>query len=267
MLIHVPDKYRPTWLPADGSACDRLISFEDLTPTVLGFAGVEAPKYMHGVDLSKNAPAERKYIFANRARQATAQWESYFVQSTKYQYVRNMTKDPNGMELDYRNAVRTARDLNKAYKDGTLRPEMKSWFEERPVEEFYDLTVDPNEFHNVINDSKYKKLIEIYRDTLDNWRDQGNDGTLIPEAKMRAELLDVNGKQRVTEQPIVTQDVINKKIYATNLTENASIGYSLDGKTYELYTKALKLPVGTTVYIKAVKYGWKECEPVVYQVK
>ena len=266
-IIHIPAKYRPAWLPANGAVCDRLVSFEDLTPTILGFAGVDTPSYMKGINLSEDNPRERKYIFANRARQAKAVWDSYFVQDTKYQYVRNLTKVPNGMELDYRNAVRTARDLNVAYKNGTIRPEMKSWYEERPVEEFYDLTKDPNEFNNVINNPAYRDIIQQLRDTLDQWRDGGNDGILLPEAKMRAELLDADGKQRITEQPIVTQDEINHKIYITNLTEYASIGYSVDGgKTYELYTKALLLPAGTTVYVKAVRYGWKECEPVIWKV-
>lgn len=267
-IIHIPAKYRPAWLPADGTTCNRLVSFEDLPPTILSFAGVEIPSYMKGINLSEDNPCERKYVFANRARQAKAMWNSYFVQDQKYQYVRNLTKDPNGMETAYRNALFTTRDLNAAYKNGTIRPEMKSWFEERPVEEFYDLTKDPYEFDNRINDPAYKDIIQQLRDTLDQWRDGGNDGTLLPESKVRAELLDINGKQRVTEQPFVTQDEINHKIYVTNLTENASIGYSVDGgKSYELYTKALQLPAGTTVYIKAVRYGWKECEPVIWKVR
>lgn len=271
MIWHVPAKYRPAWLPANGSKCDRLLSFEDLTPTMLGFAGSKIPDYMMGFDLSKDNPGTRQYIFANRARQAKAQWNSYFVCNTRFQYVRNLTKDPNGMELDYRNAVRATRDLNKAYKDGTLkkkRPEMESWFKERPVEEFYDLEKDPNEFHNVINDPAYSSMIQQFRDVLDAWRDRGNDGTLLPEDRMRAELLDANGQQRVTEQPVITQDEVNHKIYITNVTENASIGYSLDGgKTWDIYTKAMKLPTGTNLRVKAVRYGWKECKPIDFKVK
>lgn len=271
MIRHIPAKYRPDWLPADGSSCDRMISFEDLTPTMLGFAGTEIPSHMRGIDLSKDNPRERQYVFANRARQAIAQWNSYFVANKQYQYVRNLTKDPNGKELDYRNAVRAARDLNKAYKDGTLaklRPEMVSWFEERPTEELYDLTKDPNEFHNVINDPAYSEIVKQFRNTLDEWRDQGNDGTLIPEERMRAELLDSNGQQRATEQPIITQDEVNHKVYVTNITENASIGYSTDGgRTWDLYTKALSLPTGTKLMVKAVRYGWKECKSLEYTVR
>ncbi len=266
-IIHVPKKYRPAWMGEDGTVEDRLVSFEDLTPTLLGFAGVEIPDYMKGIDLSQDKPRERKYVIASRARQEAAQWQSYFIQDKHFQYVRNLSKDPNGKSLAYRNALATVSDLNEAHKNGTLRPEMKTWFEERPVEEFYDLDKDPNEFKNVINDPAYKDVIQRFRNALDNWRDTGNDMTLVPEAQMRAVMVDANGQQRVTEQPVVVQDEINKKLYVSNLTDHASIGYSYDGKKWELYTGALTLPADVkTVYVKAVRYGWKECEPVVWNV-
>lgn len=268
MIIHVPEKYRPDWLGANGSVEDRLVSFEDLTPTLLGFAGVEIPDYMQGIDLSQDNPRDRKFIFVNRGRQEAAQWQSYFVQDKHYQYVRNLSTDPNGKSLAYRNALATVTDLNKAHADGTLRPEMKSWYEPRPVEEFYDLDKDPNEFKNVINDPAYQKIIQNFRDTLDCWRNTGNDATIIPEATMRASMVDANGEQKVTLQPVVTQDEINKKLYVSNLTEYASIGYSFDGKEWELYTGAVTIPDGVEkVLVKAVRYGWKECEPVVWTVK
>ena len=266
MIIHIPDKYRPEWMGANGTVEERLVSFEDLTPTLLGFAGVEIPHYMTGIDLSQDNPRERKYVFANRGRQEAAQWQSYFVQDTHFQYVRNLSKDPNGKSLAYRNALATVSDLNKAHENGTLRPEMESWYEERPLEEFYDLDKDPNQFKNIIDDPAYKDVIQQFRDTLDAWRNTGNDMTIVPEAKMRASMLDANGQQRVTEQPIVVQDEVNHKLYISNLTEHASIGYSFDGKEWELYTQPITLPQGVnTVYVKAVRYGWKECEPVTWK--
>jgi len=266
MIMHIPDKYRPEWMGDNGSVEDRLVSFEDLTPTLLGFADVNIPDYMKGIDLSQDHPNERKYIFVSRARQEAAQWQSFFVQDKHFQYVRNLSKDPNGKRLAYRNVLATVKDLNEAYDNGTIRPEMKSWYAERPLEEFYDLDKDPNEFHNVINDPAYKNIIQQFRDALDKWRDTGNDMTIVPESTMRAAMLDANGQQRVTEQPIVVQDEVNHKLYVSNLTEHASIGYSFDGKEWELYTGAITIPNNvTTVYVKAVRYGWKECEPVIWK--
>ena len=268
MIVHVPEKYRPTWLGANGTANDRLISFEDIPTTLLSIAGVERPAHLHGIDLSQNNPEKREFVYANRARQANAMWHSFSVQDTKFQYVRNLTDDPNGISVAYRNVLATVKDLNKAHENGTLPEDMKSWYEKRPVEEFYDLTKDPNEFHNVINDPAYKDEIARFRKALDAFRDRGNDATLIPEARLRASVLDANGKQRVTEQPVVTQDDVNHMIYITNLTDYASIGYSFDGKTWDLYTKAFAVPAGVKqIFVKAVRYGWKESETLTFNVK
>lgn len=268
MIVHVPEKYRPTWMGANGTVNERLISFEDIPPTLLGIAGIKRPAHLYGIDLSQNYPAEREFIYVNRTRQANAEWHAFGVQDKNFQYIRNITDVPNGISIAYRNVLATVKDLNKAHAEGKLPEGMKSWYEKRPKEEFYDLSKDPNEFHNVINDPAYKDEVARFRKALDEFRDRGNDATLIPEAKLRAAILDADGKQRVTEQPVVTQDEINNKVYITNLTDYASIGYSFDGKEWELYTKAFQVPAGVKqIYAKAVRYGWKESEPVIFNVK
>lgn len=268
MIIHMPKKYSPAWMGDNGSVNDRLISFEDIPATLLSIAGIERPSHLHGIDLSQDNPPEREFIYVNRTRQANAEWHAFGVQNKKFQYIRNITDVPNGTSIAYRNVLATVKDLNKAHTEGTLPEEMKSWYENRPKEEFYDLCKDPYEFHNIIDAPEYKEEIDRFRKALDEFRDRGNDATLIPEDKLRASVLDENGNQRVTEQPVVTQDDINKKIYITNLTDYASIGYSFNGKDWEIYTKAFLVPDGVKrIYVKAVRYGWKESEQVIFNVK
>ncbi len=268
MIMHVPAKYRPAWMPADGQTCERLISFEDMPPTLLGWAGAKIPSYMKGIDLSKDNPKNREYVFADRGRMDNIYINAFFVQNTKYQYVRNLTKTPNGSKIPYREHLMTMKDLREAYDKGQLKGGMKAWFEERPVEEFYDLTKDPYELNNVINDPAYAKEIANMRKVMDDWRDQGNDATIVPEKQLRASVLDANGQQNTTMQPVVSQDEINHKVYITNLTDYASIGYSFDGKHYDVYTKSFSVPAGVDkIWAKAVRYGWKESPVVEFTVK
>lgn len=268
MIVHVPAKYRPAWLGADGTENDRLISFEDLPVTFLSIAGVAVPKQLHGINLAQDNPEKRDFIYATRARQAAAQWQSFAVQDNDFEYIRNLSDDPNGFSLPYRNVLSTAKDLNEAHKNGTLPENMKSWYEKRPVEEFYDLKADPDEFHNLAADPAYSSKIQRFRLALDAWRDRGNDATLLPEDSLRKACLDENGQQKVTLQPYVSQDEINHKVYITNLTDYASIGYSFDGKFWELYTKAFSVPANVNkVLVKAVRYGWKESPTVEFDVK
>jgi len=63
----------------NGDVTNRLISFEDLAPTLLGFAGVTRLRYTQGYYLSQHAPVERTYIYADRARMDSADLRSYFV--------------------------------------------------------------------------------------------------------------------------------------------------------------------------------------------
>ena len=46
---------------------------------------------------------------------------------------------------------------------------------ERPFEEFYDLDTDPFELVNLVDDPKYRRIIDGLRADLDNWRVQTAD--------------------------------------------------------------------------------------------
>ncbi|KFD22525.1 choline-sulfatase [Tatumella ptyseos ATCC 33301] len=259
MMIHIPAKYRPAGWPADGSSDDRLISFEDLAPTLLGYAGVQVPDYMKGIDLSKDNAPRREYVYGSRGRMDNLKMRSLFVRDKNFQYVRNLDSTPGGASIPFRNALRSMHDLVNAQQNKQLNPAQQAWFEPRPAEEFYDLRKDPAQLKNVITDSAYRAEIARFRQAMDDWRDQGNDTNLIDEGQMVTDLLDTQGRQHVTLSPVVMQDEVNHKIYLSNRTENASIGYSWDGKTWQLYTGAITPRSDKSVlHFKAVRYGWQE---------
>lgn len=259
-VVHIPKKYKPDWFGKAGSIDNRLISFEDLAPTILGFAGVDVPEYMHGVDLSEDTPTTREYVYAVRGRMDEIEaFRSYFVLGNGFQYIRNLDKTPNGANIAYRNFIQTNKDLNTAHAAGKLNKGQEQWFQEKAAEELYDLKEDPFQLNNIASNPKYKKVLNRYREEFDRWRNRGNDMTLVPESVMVKDLLDENGQQRTTLPPIAVQDEINKKVYIANRTENASIGYSFDGKYWEIYNGSFTPPANVSqVLIKAVRYGWKE---------
>lgn len=263
-IIRIPDKYKPIWLGKAGSVNERIISFEDLAPTILGFAGVDIPEYMKGINLSQKNPKEREYTYAVRGRMdRVPDLRSYFVLGKGFQYVRNLSKTPNGVSIVYRDNLQTSKDLNIARAAGKLTPEQETWFRERPVEELYDLNKDPFQLHNIATNPQYKKILEEYRNKLDEWRNSGNDMTLVSESVMVKDLLDKNGQQCITLTPVAVQDEINKKIYISNRTENASIGYSFDGKYWEIYNGSFTPPSNASqVIVKAIRYGWKESDTI-----
>ncbi len=259
MMMHIPDKYKPTWFPENGTESDRLISFEDMAPTILGFAGVDSLPYMQGIDLSDSHPKKRAYVYANRGRIDTTNMRSYYVKDNDYQYVRNFDNAPNGSAVAFRNVLESTKALNKGHADKTLTAAQDKWFKTKPAESLYDLNKDPLELHNLAADPKYKAVLDRFRDVMNKWRDSGNDMGLVDEDQMIKDLLTPDGKQQTTLEPVAELDSTVGRLFISNRTSGASIGYSYDNKTWQVYNGSFKPESGADkVYIKAVRYGWKE---------
>ncbi len=263
LIMHVPDKYKPDWMPKNGKATDRLMSFEDLAPTILGYAGLEKLPYMNGVNLSQDKPTDRQYVFADRARMDFTDLRSYFVKDNDFQYVRNFSHNPNGATVEFRDYLSSVDDLNQGHKNHTLTAEQEIWFTEKPDEELYDLHADPEQLNNLASDPKYKKTLARFRDVMDGWRNIGTDTNLINEQTMIADLSNADGSQKTTLEPVAELDKTTGKLFMTPRTSGASLGYSYDGKTWQVYDKSFVPQAGSkSLYLKSVRYGWKE-SPVV----
>ncbi|EAX8553711.1 sulfatase [Salmonella enterica] len=263
LIIHVPDKYKPAGWKPDGSQDNRLISFEDLAPTILGFTHTAIPGYMKGYNLSQDNAPKRQLLFSTRGRMDNQNLRSYYVRDYRYQYVQNYDLRPNGSNIDFRNALVTTQQLNSAYKNRELTEDQLIWFKEKPMEELYDIKKDPWQLHNIANQKEYAKKIDSFRQKLEFWRNDNNDTSVIPEQQLVEDLLDRNGQQHITLPPVAELNPVTNKIYIVNRTENASIGYSFDKQNWELYTGAFPLPgQEKNLFIKAVRYGWKESDTV-----
>jgi len=259
MIVHIPEKYKPDWMPDNGDHEGRLVSFEDLAPTILGFAGVERLPYMQGHDLSKNAPTTREYIYADRARMDSADLRSYFVMDNNFQYVRNYSTVPNGSSIGFRNILSSSNDLNEGNKNHTLTAIQAAWFTDKADEELYDLSQDPNQLVNIANNPKYKSVLNRFRDELDNWRNQGTDLNLIDEQTLIKDLANNHGEQQKTLPPVAEIDQVTGKLFITPRTSGASIGYSYDQQVWQVYDRSfIPNKKKKTLYIKSVRYGWQE---------
>jgi hypothetical protein len=45
-----------------------------------------------------------------------------------------------------------------------------------------------------------------------------------------------------------------------DVSKDASIGFSYDGKNWEVYSEPIEIKKNKKIYFKAVRYGWKESE-------
>jgi arylsulfatase A-like enzyme len=268
LIIHIPEKYQPANWKKPGQFDDRLVSFEDFAPTILSMARVPAPSYMQGINMLQVDAPPREYVYASRGRMDEAKMRSWFIRSHKYQYVRNMDSTPGGTSIDFRNGLQITKDLNQASAAHQLTPAQAVWFAPRPREELYDLTHDPEQTHNVADNPRYAAILQQLREKMSQWRDRGNDMNLVEEDRMVTDLLDEQGRQRITLAPVAVQDEVDGKIYIANRTDEASIGYSLDGVNWELYNGSFTPPQNSKqLKVKAVRYGWKESPIITINLK
>ncbi len=156
----------------------NLFSVVDLAPTLLAIAGVKQDT-MQGADQSamwRDAGAKgRDTVFAE------ANWHDYeqFTRAARdgrYKLVRNYYNDlPLWNSVDSISSI-TWVGYMEMKKAGKLTPAQEFLFQApRPFEELYDLSADPHEFKNVIDDPAHAAALARLRAGLDQWRTQTDD--------------------------------------------------------------------------------------------
>ena len=129
----------------------------------------------------------------------------------------------------------------------------------KPFEEFYDLSNDPYEVNNLINNDKYRGKINEFRSALENWQEEINDKGFIAENKIIKSFWP-NMIQPKTES--VSFNQIDEGLYELNsATTGASIGYQIDEKigtnNWSLYYEPITIGEKQKVVARAIRIGYK----------
>lgn len=226
--IHIPFIVKHPKGAHAGTVNNNLISGVDFAPTVLSLAGVPIPAYMQGQAFLGDQKAEhpRSYIYAARDRMATRYDRVRAVSDGRFKYLYNyMPELPYYQDLAFRKSIPLMKEILAQRGAGQLNPLMKRWFESKPKEELYDTQMDPDEFHNLVNDPKYAEKLKEMRAAFEAWRSMTTDMAVIPEKEMLANWW--NGKQEPpqTAMPVIARTDKGIKLFCD--TEGASIGYQV----------------------------------------
>ena len=190
--INVPFLIRwPGFIKAD-IVSDAILSAEDILPTLIEIAGAEMPEKVTGISflpvLKGEKTSVREYAFAARSAHSSALPGSNgafdqirCVVGARYKLIYNALWNlPEYTPMaDSHHKTDIARqmlnDLKNRQKAGTLPEKFNILFKTpRPIFEFYDLVHDPDEFNNLIDNTKYEteiiKLKEVLqRQMILNW--------------------------------------------------------------------------------------------------
>ncbi|MEL7042866.1 MAG: sulfatase [Pseudomonadota bacterium] len=261
--LHVPMviRYPDGW--GAGSVNDEMISFIDLAPTILSWAGLEVADGLHGADFSgADRTPPRDYIFAAQDRMDSEMSRRRAVRDERFKYIRNFQPgDPYFEPLAFRDSQPSMKALWAGLADGSLPPEAARLFEPLPKEQFYDTREDPHEVRNLAEDKGYAGELERLRSQLDAWLETYGDMSVDPETEMINQMWP-DGVQPVTKSVQAEMQMQDGayEITLVSATEGASIGYRFADREngWQLYNGPLRVSNGTTLEVKAIRYGYAE---------
>jgi len=176
--LHIPLIIRWPAGVKPGTSSAELVSNLDIVPSVLGIAGLQAPRYLQGRNILDSTAPPRKFIFAGRDKMDATHDAMRAVRSKEFKYIMNlMPERPYCQFNDYKErSYPGLAVLNVLHLEGKLPPEQDAFMQpHKPPEELFDLRKDPHEIHNVAQDLAYANIVQEMRRELSDWRKSVGD--------------------------------------------------------------------------------------------
>ncbi len=176
-----------------------------------------------------------------------------------------MPEKPYAQPIPYRDRMPIMKEWRRLNAEGKLKGPQKLFFRNtKPVEELYDVGIDPHEVNNLAGSPEYKDVLKRMRAVLEEWINETGDLGGIPEEEL-IERMWPGRKQPITAAPVIQTTLAGSKmtVKISCATEGASIGYRLGSKgRWLLYTEPIRLDVGTELLAKAIRIGYKPSDEV-----
>lgn len=274
MVIRWPRKWMPDGLEP-GQIDERLVSFIDLAPQILAWAGLATPPWMQGRPfVGPGSDPPREMIFAARDRMDEVEDRVRAARDRQWKYIRNYRPEQAGaLPSAFRDHLDLMAELWELDRAGQLEGPPALWFAApRPREELYFLPEDPDEVRNRVGDPEHEATLVRMRAELDAWLAAIPDQGAIPEPEL-VEGFWPGGVQPTTSPPsvrIVPAVGGGESVVLDSATPGASIGFRRNGRgvisDWDLYGGAFVAVAGDEIEAKAIRYGYEESDVVQFRV-
>ena len=183
MIMWFPEQYRHLAPAPMGSRVAQPVSFLDLIPTFLNWAGAEVPSHLQGQSLAGNDIEEMDdYAFGFRGRMDESYDLVRTIRDERYRYIRNYFPfRPGGQHIQFLWKAANVQVWEAGYRAGELNEVQKQFWELRPPEELYDTKADPHNVHNLADDPNHAAALERMRSDLMALNLEHQDIGFIPE--------------------------------------------------------------------------------------
>jgi N-sulfoglucosamine sulfohydrolase len=177
--LHLPFLVSSPTLKKRGLRNDAMVSFVDIMPTALDWAGVKPPEGLQGRSLlpilEEAHPKGWDVVYgSHQMHEATMYYPMRMVRTRTHKYILNLA---HPLEYPIANDIYRSPTWQGILKRGdkTLGERDLNGYLHRPREELYDLEKDPHELKNVAADPAYQKVLADLRSRLKEWQSATKD--------------------------------------------------------------------------------------------
>ncbi|MFR9611693.1 MAG: sulfatase [Rikenellaceae bacterium] len=168
-------------IESKGTTCDAMITWADMTPTILDMAGVEVDNEMHGQSFRDAIKEEHpkgfdEVLAAHNFHEVTMYYPMRVLRNREYKLIWNVAWQ---QEYPFASDLWYSSTWQRAYRDGMENFGKRSMvtFLQRPRFELYNIKTNPDETINLANNPQYKdvlesmqtRLLQRLRETSDPW--------------------------------------------------------------------------------------------------
>lgn len=182
--IRLPCVVRNPFQEAEGNACDAMVNWADITPTILDYAGVQTPDTtFHGRSfldaLSEESPEGWDETYASHTfHEITMYYPNRVIVERQYKLIWNIA---HGLSFPF------ASDLWEAATWQAVLKRDLTHYGKRTVDaylhrsefELYDLQADPDEVNNVADDPKHADDLKRLQQKLRDFQQRTNDPWIL----------------------------------------------------------------------------------------
>ena len=164
---------------------NAMVSFTDIAPTILDWAGVKPAAAMHGRSwlpiLEQEDAKDRNIVYASHQfHEITMYYPMRMIRTRTHKLIRNLAYP---LQYPFASDVYNSASWQGVLKrnDTMLGQRSRQSFEHRPKEELYDLAKDPNELKNIADDPAYADVLKDLKGKLLAWQKATKDPWLVKE--------------------------------------------------------------------------------------
>ena len=182
--MNLPSIVRTPWQKNKGIACDALVNYADLTPTILDFAGATPGDYeFHGRSfqpvLERRDADEWDTTYASHTfHEITMYYPMRVVRERRFKLIWNIA---HGLEYPFASDLWESAIWQGNLKRGNTRYGRRTIdaYLHRPRFELYDLQNDPHEVVNLADDPKYRDKLDEMKAKLKAFQEQTKDPWIL----------------------------------------------------------------------------------------